>query len=86
VKVAPGVRIGPYEVMEHVGRGGMATVYKAHHQALEWMVATKVLPDFLAEDPRSIDIKVLKDTGLSGEFDAPSLKLHIESVRYYATP
>jgi len=51
VKVAPGVRIGPYEVMEQVGRGGMATVYKAYHHALERMVAIKVLPDVLAEDP-----------------------------------
>ena len=51
VKVAPGVRIGPYEVMEQVGRGGMATVFKAYHHALERMVAIKVLPDVLAEDP-----------------------------------
>jgi len=51
VKVAAGVRIGPYEVMEQVGRGGMATVFKAYHQALERMVAIKVLPEFLAEDP-----------------------------------
>src|SRR6266536_506802 len=51
MKVAPGVRIGPYEVMEQVGRGGMATVFKAYHHALERMVAIKVLPDFMAEDP-----------------------------------
>ena len=51
MKVAPGVRIGPYEVMEQVGRGGMATVFKAYHHALERMVAIKVLPDMLAEDP-----------------------------------
>ena len=51
MKVAPGVRIGPYEVMEQVGRGGMATVFKAYHHALERMVAIKVLPDVLAEDP-----------------------------------
>ena len=51
MKVAAGVRIGPYEVMEQVGRGGMATVFKAYHHALERMVAIKVLPDFMAEDP-----------------------------------
>ncbi len=51
MKVAPGVRIGPYEVMEQVGRGGMATVFKAYHHALERMVAIKILPDVLAEDP-----------------------------------
>jgi hypothetical protein len=37
--------------MEQVGRGGMATVFKAYHHALERMVAIKVLPDMLAEDP-----------------------------------
>src|SRR6266540_4108382 len=51
MKVAAGVQIGPYEVMEQVGRGGMATVFKAYHHALERMVAIKVLPDFMAEDP-----------------------------------
>src|ERR1051326_5028733 len=36
--------------MEQVGRGGLATVYKAYQHALERMVAIKVLPDVLAED------------------------------------
>ena len=51
MKIGPGVQVGPYKVVEQVGRGGMATVFKAYQPALERMVAIKVLPDFLAEDP-----------------------------------
>src|SRR5438552_17904456 len=51
VKIAAGVKVGPYEVIEQVGRGGMATVFKAYQPALERHVAIKVLPEFLAEEP-----------------------------------
>ena len=47
----PGQTIGPYRVVEQIGRGGMATVYKAHQPALDRFVALKVLPAHLAEDP-----------------------------------
>src|SRR5437588_475975 len=36
-------------ITERIGRGGMATVFKAHHDALSRYVAIKVLPEFLAE-------------------------------------
>ena len=45
-----GTNIGPYRVMEQIGRGGMATVYKAHQASLARYVAIKVLPSFFAED------------------------------------
>src|SRR5216683_1907992 len=45
-----GARLGPYRIIERIGRGGMATVYKAHHPALDRYVAIKVLPEFFAED------------------------------------
>jgi putative two-component system response regulator len=45
-----GAMLGPYRILERIGRGGMATVYKAHHAALDRYVAIKVLPEFFAED------------------------------------
>jgi cyclic di-GMP phosphodiesterase len=43
--------LGPYRVMERLGRGGMAAVYRAYHPGLDRYVAIKVLPDFFADDP-----------------------------------
>ena len=45
-----GFALGQYRIVARIGRGGMATVYKAHHSALDRNVAIKVLPDFFAED------------------------------------
>jgi putative two-component system response regulator len=50
MSVAEGTFVGPYRIEDRIGRGGMATVYRAHHPALDRHVAIKVLPDFFAED------------------------------------
>jgi serine/threonine-protein kinase len=46
-----GHNLGPYRILEQVGAGGMATVYKAYHAAMDRYVAIKVLPQHLARDP-----------------------------------
>src|SRR4051812_8191093 len=45
-----GRNFGPYRILEQVGAGGMATVYKAYHAAMDRYVAIKVLPQHLARD------------------------------------
>lgn len=47
---AEGENIGPYRIIEQLGQGGMATVYKAYHAALDRYVALKVLHPAFLED------------------------------------
>ena len=49
--LAPGSNLGPYRIIEPLGKGGMASVYKAYEAALDRYVALKVLPgEFLHDE------------------------------------
>ncbi len=45
-----GQNLGKYRILEPLGRGGMAQVYKAYHPLLDRYVAIKVLRSDLVED------------------------------------
>ena len=49
---SPG-RIGPYEVIERVGRGGMGEVFRAMDPALDRVVALKILAPAMADNPEA---------------------------------
>ena len=45
-----GRRIGTYQIVEQIGRGGMATVFKAYQPSMDRYVAIKILPSHFTED------------------------------------
>src|SRR5216683_6305204 len=47
-------RLGKYELLERLGQGGMAEVWKAHDTQLQRYVAIKLLHANLQEDPNFI--------------------------------
>jgi serine/threonine-protein kinase len=52
--LATGSRLGPYEIVGHLGAGGMGEVYRARDTRLGRMVAIKTLPDRFADDPSAL--------------------------------
>jgi serine/threonine protein kinase/Tol biopolymer transport system component len=48
--LAPGSRLGPYEVIAPLGAGGMGEVYRARDTKLNRNVALKILPEAFASD------------------------------------
>src|SRR5215510_12414286 len=50
-----GNKLGPYELLEELGRGGMATVYRAYQPNVDRFVAVKVIHRSVASDSKSLD-------------------------------
>jgi WD40 repeat protein len=50
MSLAPGTRLGPYEILASIGSGGMGEVYRARDTKLNREVAVKVLPESTADD------------------------------------
>ena len=51
MSLAPGTRLGNYEIVSAIGAGGMGEVYKARDARLKRHVALKVLPEGFVTDP-----------------------------------
>ena len=49
--LAPGTRLGPYEIAAQIGAGGMGEVYRAHDTKLGRDVAIKIVPSHFISDP-----------------------------------
>ncbi|GAB4430786.1 MAG: hypothetical protein Kow002_19130 [Anaerolineales bacterium] len=69
---AEGENIGPYRIIEKLGQGGMATVYKAYHAKLDRYVAIKVLHPAFGED-QSFEARFQREARVVARLDHPNI-------------
>ena len=67
-----GQRLGQYQIIEQLGRGGMAVVYKAYQPALERYVAVKVLPRELTFDGQFVE-RFLREARAAARLNHPNI-------------
>ena len=68
----PGENIGPYRIIEQLGQGGMATVYKAYHASLDRYVAIKVLHPAFNED-NTFEIRFQREARVVARLEHPNI-------------
>jgi serine/threonine protein kinase len=68
----PGEMVGPYRIIEQLGQGGMATVLKAYHAALDRYVALKVLHPAFLEDT-NFTARFQREARLVAKLDHPNI-------------
>ncbi len=74
-----GENVGPYRIIEQLGQGGMATVYKAFHAALDRYVALKALHPAFGQDP-NFEARFQREARLVAKLEHP----HIVPIYDYA--
>jgi Tol biopolymer transport system component len=72
VTVQAGARFGPYEIVAHLGSGGMGEVYRARDTRLNRDVAVKVLPSLFARDPDRM-MRLEQEARAAAALNAPGI-------------
>ncbi len=67
-----GETVGQYQILEQLGQGGMATVYKGYHAALDRNVAIKVLHPAFTEDPNFL-ARFQREARVVAKLDHPNI-------------
>jgi formylglycine-generating enzyme required for sulfatase activity len=65
-------RIGKYEILDEIGRGGFAVVYKARDTSLDRIIALKVLHTHVAENPAFVR-RFEQEARTAARFDHPHI-------------
>ena len=77
--------VGRYEILEELGRGGMATVFLAQQTDLDRSVALKELSAFRQSDPSFVQ-RFLRESRLAGSLSHPNIVTVLDYFEDDGTP
>jgi tetratricopeptide (TPR) repeat protein len=80
-----GETVGPYRILQQLGQGGMATVFKAYHAALDRYVALKVLHPAFTEDPNFL-ARFQREARLVARLEHPNIVPIYDYAEYEGRP
>ena len=72
MSLPPGTRLGPYEILELAGAGGMGEVYKARDTRLRRTVALKMASPHVGDDPE-VRAKFLREARAAAALNHPHI-------------
>src|SRR2546430_1608681 len=70
--IRTGTRLGPYEIVSSLGKGGMGEVYRARDTKLRREVAVKILPKEFAQDQERVG-RFQRESELLAALNHPNL-------------
>ncbi|HET9034990.1 MAG TPA: protein kinase, partial [Myxococcaceae bacterium] len=85
MRLRPGLRVGPYEVLAPLGAGGMAEVYRARDSRLGREIALKVVNEVLAGDSELVR-RFEQEARLAGSLNHPNLVSVYDFGEHEGTP
>jgi len=84
--LAAGTRLGFFEILAPLGKGGMGEVYRAKDTKLERVIAVKILPEKMSERPQQM-ARFEREAKLLAALDHPYIAaihgLHEDEGRHY---
>ena len=83
--LSAGETLGPYEIIELIGKGGMGEVYRARDTKLKREVAIKVLPEAFTADPARM-MRFQREAEVLASLDHPNIGAIYGLVEANGTP
>ncbi|HEY69920.1 MAG TPA: protein kinase [Anaerolineae bacterium] len=80
-----GESVGPYEIIEQQGQGGMATVFKAYHAALDRYVAIKALNPAHIDDPNFL-VRFQREARVVAHLEHPNIVPIYDAAEFDGRP